>query len=74
MSRLTQQPWFGPKRVGWGWTPITWQGWVGTLVWGIVLCLAAARGQSWPVLVGLIVAFVLFCYLTGGPPGSKLNL
>jgi hypothetical protein len=21
------KPWFRPKRIGWGWTPQTWQGW-----------------------------------------------
>ena len=23
--------WFGPKRYGWGWSPVTWEGWVATL-------------------------------------------
>ncbi len=23
--------WFRPKRIGWGWTPQTWQGWVVTI-------------------------------------------
>ena len=28
MPRLVEKPWFGPRRVpGWGWTPVTWQGW-----------------------------------------------
>jgi uncharacterized membrane protein len=22
-----RRPWFGPKRVGWGYRPQTWQGW-----------------------------------------------
>lgn len=24
------QPWFGRKRIGWGWSPRTWQGWAVT--------------------------------------------
>lgn len=28
----TRRPWFGPKRVGFGWRPQTWQGWLITLV------------------------------------------
>ncbi|MGY8771400.1 MAG: hypothetical protein ACKVH8_23550 [Pirellulales bacterium] len=31
--------WFRPKRIGWGLTPVTWQGWLYTLYWAIVLCL-----------------------------------
>ena len=22
-----KRPWFGPKRIGWGYRPQTWQGW-----------------------------------------------
>ncbi len=31
--------WFGPKSFGWGWTPVTWEGWV--VVLGIVVVIAA---------------------------------
>ena len=27
-----KKPWFGPKRVGWGLRPTSWQGWVLLLV------------------------------------------
>lgn len=23
-----RRPWFGPKRIGWGFRPTSWQGWV----------------------------------------------
>jgi len=29
--------WFRPKTFGWGLTPITWQGWAYTAVWGGLL-------------------------------------
>jgi hypothetical protein len=29
--------WFKDKKVGWGLTPIKWQGWAYTLVWGAVI-------------------------------------
>lgn len=29
--------WFVPKRIGWGLTPVTWQGWVYALVWGVII-------------------------------------
>jgi hypothetical protein len=43
---MAQGPWFRPKRNGLGWTPITWQGWLVT----IVSCL---------VVVGLNLVLVL---------------
>ncbi|MDI5964954.1 hypothetical protein POF50_028605 [Streptomyces sp. SL13] len=39
-----QRPWFGPKRVGWGLRPQTWQGWTLTAVIIVVV-----------VAVGLLV-------------------
>ncbi|MHB1596272.1 MAG: hypothetical protein ACYCU3_19100 [Streptosporangiaceae bacterium] len=27
-----KRPWFGPKRIGWGYRPQTWQGWAIVLV------------------------------------------
>lgn len=29
---LMNKPWFGPRKFGFGWTPVTWQGWVVTVV------------------------------------------
>ena len=33
--------WFRPKRFGWGIFPISWQGWVYTMVWALALIIAA---------------------------------
>jgi hypothetical protein len=33
MKRITQKRWFGPKYIGWGPAPKSWEGWVVTLVW-----------------------------------------
>jgi len=29
--------WFRDKKLGWGLTPITWQGWVYTTIWGAAI-------------------------------------
>lgn len=29
--------WFRDKAIGWGLRPVTWQGWVYTLIWGAVI-------------------------------------
>lgn len=28
METIPKEYWFKRKRFGWGWTPVTWQGWV----------------------------------------------
>ena len=35
------RPWFGRKRVGWGMRPISWQGWLLTVVYMIAIYAAA---------------------------------
>lgn len=30
MNKIKKDLWFGAKVYGWGWTPITWQGWLVT--------------------------------------------
>ena len=34
-------PWFGPKRIGWGFRPASWQGWL--LVLGVVVVFVVLR-------------------------------
>ena len=41
MSAARQRPWFGPKRVGWGIRPQTWQGW---LITAVVIAAILAAG------------------------------
>lgn len=31
--------WFAPKRVGYGWRPVTWQGWLITVAPGAIVLL-----------------------------------
>lgn len=44
-SQTPRKPWFGSKRIGWGITPQTWQGWVITL-----------GGAAVIILVGLFIS------------------
>lgn len=36
MKNDERRPWFGPKRIGWGYRPQTWQG------WGLILAVVVA--------------------------------
>jgi len=76
VNRTTSTAWFGPKRrLGWGWTPISWQGWLFTVVWIVVVLTGSVA------LAGHLIAFVAFetlavvvmvgvAWVTGGPPGG----
>jgi ABC-type dipeptide/oligopeptide/nickel transport system permease subunit len=37
----SKRPWFGPKRIGYGLRPQTWQGWAITLVIALVVLAVA---------------------------------
>jgi hypothetical protein len=74
MSRLTERPWFGPKRFGWGWTPVTWQGWLVVVAFLAAVVLSGfylAGAARVAVVVVLIVVLTLVAWLTGDAPGSR---
>jgi hypothetical protein len=74
MPLLTKDPWFGPRRFGWGWTPCAWQGWLAT---GVFLAAIILNGElvhgllkAW-IAVALVVVFIALCVLTGTKPGWR---
>ena len=74
MRRVTEKPWFGPKKyVGWGWRISTWQGRVVTLI-ALVLLVASLRlldGTARYLAAGFVVVMYLgVIVLTGDPPGG----
>ncbi len=69
--------WFPAKRYGWGWgPPITWQGWVVTIVWFAAVLAGVFRLHRNPhrpeVTIGFVVIMSvvlgLICYWKGEPP------
>jgi len=54
-----KQPWFGRKRIGFGYGPRTWQGYLVTAVMAALLIIVATvtKGRS-PWFVAAIIAFV----------------
>ncbi|WP_114238248.1 hypothetical protein [Dyella sp. C9] len=56
--------WFGRKRLGWGFGPRSWQGWLTTLAYGVLMVFlprlvapAGDHGVRVAVIIGLTVAF-----------------
>ena len=69
---MAGRPWFGPRRIGWGFTPVTWQGWAVTAAYVVaVFALAVTLASSqpyifWTLLVLATVAFFLVAFLKRG--------
>jgi hypothetical protein len=72
-TRVTSKPWFGPKRsFGWGWTPVSWEGWVviGAFMALSLVSVVDLQGAISVIAVTVLVcALLAVCLLTGDPLG-----
>ncbi|MEI8339210.1 MAG: hypothetical protein WCF94_00935 [bacterium] len=66
--------WFRAKRYGWGWYPVTWQGWAVILIWVAFFTFGVIRlDHEW--LKNVVVIFIMtalliwICYKKGEKPG-----
>lgn len=41
MTEKNSRPWFGPKRIGWGYRPQTWQGWTLIAAFTVIVIVIA---------------------------------
>lgn len=69
---MTNKLWFKRKTYGYGWTPVTWEGWAFTIAWAIALYFLIINiNQDWINLTVLIaMSGILFfvCYKKGEKP------
>jgi hypothetical protein len=80
MKDKNKKLWFRAKRFGWGWYPITWQGWLIVLGFVVIMTLNGFRINSISqsvteefinyasqtiILVGILI---VICYLNGEKP------
>ena len=77
MAEEERRYWFGPRRFGWGWSPVSPEGWVITAAIAVVGMVAsrALRGRPFSQLgVALVTtsALVLIAMATGTRPGSTM--
>ncbi|MFO0764963.1 MAG: hypothetical protein U0487_02865 [Patescibacteria group bacterium] len=72
--------WFKAKWYGWGWVPVTWQGWAVTLGYiALVLALAltidersSVKDVSFTFLLPVVIltaCLIRICYAKGEKPG-----
>jgi hypothetical protein len=76
MPPLVKEPWFGPRRLlGYGWSPVTWQGWLVIVVFVAALFACAFLLPGVGLKVGaeivLIALLLAVCLLTGTRPSSR---
>lgn len=78
---MTRRIWFRAKKYGWGWYPVTWQGWVVTLIGIFLIIRESIRidmesqkggdimfGFFLPVLC-IVALMLVTTYVTGEKPG-----
>jgi len=70
MQLLSAKPWFRRRRVGLGWRPVTWQGWLVTAVAGglvvAVLVVMRTSPARIPIAVLILALYAIVALLTGG--------
>jgi hypothetical protein len=71
------RPWFGPKRhIGWGWRPVSWQGWTVTAIFLASAVTAVhhfGRTTAGALGVGgcLLAYFAVICITRAKPGGPS---
>ena len=69
------KPWFGPRRLGWGLSPVSPEGWIVTVA-AVAVSLLIKRQRDLPAWVppALMVPFVALIFLKGTSPGGPRAL
>ena len=70
MADRSSHAWFRRRRVGLGWRPVSWQGWLVTgvsaaVVIGVLVLLRRSAARV-PVTIGVIALYALIALATGG--------
>ena len=72
--------WFGLKRFGWGWVPITWQGWLSLLIYVLIILSNSNLFQRqanptsgswwafWLINLAATIGLIWLCYKKGPTP------
>ena len=78
MNNTSNELWFRRKIYGWGWFPITWQGWLVIALYVVAiitlaLVLLPKNGQEFPgIFIAsvaiLTIVLIVICYKKGEKP------
>lgn len=68
---LGRKAWFGPRRMGWGLSPVSPEGWAATLMGAAgAVCVAALTRNKWWISLAVVAALLLVVFLKGTSPGG----
>ena len=71
--RVTRKAWFGPKRVGWGLSPRSWQGWLTIAAFVAAFWVSLSVWHSILAGVACLAALAAVILLTSDPPGGSFG-
>ena len=69
-----RKAWYGPRSGGWGWDPVSWEGWVALPGWSMGGLFVASRFEgavASAVVAGSILGLVATIVLKGTSPGGS---
>ncbi|MBU6371022.1 MAG: hypothetical protein KGH93_00360 [Patescibacteria group bacterium] len=77
---MQKKLWFRAKRFGWGWYPVSVEGWAVTLIYAFVMVRAVLWADHThsasdtliklaPIFIIVTGLFLVICYRTGEAPG-----
>jgi len=62
---MDKKLWFRAKKYGWGWTPVTWQGWLATGLYTLAIAIiVAVIGDGFESRGGVTTFFFLLFLIT----------
>lgn len=62
---MTNNLWFKRKTYGYGWTPVTWQGWAVIIIWLILFYFAVTKIDSEVMkLVSIIIITIILIFVS----------
>jgi hypothetical protein len=83
MREEKKKVWFRAKEYGWGWYPISWEGWLSIVIFALfcafVLIWMLNQKDLLSIFLGILIILFLFgvlffiCYKKGEEPGWRWN-
>lgn len=80
---MSNKYWFRPKKYGYGFTPISWEGWLMTLIFVVALLLFAyvnnlfsseiSSGEVFKFLLNIIIISLVFSLVSKNKTKGKLK-
>ena len=64
---IVKRGWFGPKRIGWGASPASWEGWASTAAFVLAMGLTGGLLEKpwvWPAMLANVAIFLAAVILT----------